>query len=189
MLEDGLGQHIAACRPAVTQNAVVEQVVSRAVANAQQRRIEGLCARLAHFEMPDIGGERGKAHGGVDVAVGVEGSLTQGVEAEAATTFPAHGFADAAMLTVDDFLQARDAMRAGVVTHLNADPAAAHLVGHGGCGAGAEEGVEDEVAGVGGDVDDAVEKAFGLGRTKGSLMVKEGQDFLLGFLCVADILR
>ena len=40
----------------------------------------------------------------------------------------------------------------GVIAHFNADIAAAHLVRDGGGGAGAEEGVEDEVAGVGGDV-------------------------------------
>jgi hypothetical protein len=38
-----------------------------------------------------------------------------------------------------------------VLAKLHHDPAAAHLVGDGAGGAGAGEGVEDEVIGVGGD--------------------------------------
>jgi hypothetical protein len=52
-------------------------------------------------------------------------------------------------------------VRGGVFAHFDADPAAAHLVRHGGRGAGAEEAVEDEVVGVGGDVQDALEQSFG----------------------------
>ena len=48
----------------------------------------------------------------------------------------------------------------GVIAHFNADVAAAHLVRDGCGGAGAEEGVEDEVAGVGGDVEDLLKQLF-----------------------------
>ena len=58
------------------------------------------------------------------------------------------------------FLQARQAVGEGVLAHLDADPAAAHLVSDGGGRAGAEERIEDEVARVGGDMDDALEKPF-----------------------------
>ena len=52
-------------------------------------------------------------------------------------------------------------MADGVFAHFNADVATAHLVGDGSGGAGAEEGVEDKVAGFGGDVEDALDEAFG----------------------------
>ena len=53
-------------------------------------------------------------------------------------------------------------MANGVFAHFDANVAAAHLVRYSGGGAGAEEGVEDEVAGVGGDVEDAFkDEAFG----------------------------
>ncbi|OIQ86933.1 hypothetical protein GALL_311920 [mine drainage metagenome] len=137
--------------------------------DAQQGRIEGLRAGFAHFEMPDVSGERAKAHGSVDVAVGVEGGLAQGVEAETAAAFPAHGFADAALLAVDDLLQARDAMGAGMVAHLDTDPATAHLVGHGGCGAGAEKGVENEVVVRRGNSNNVTYQQFWLRRPKWGL--------------------
>ncbi|OIQ86032.1 hypothetical protein GALL_321300 [mine drainage metagenome] len=156
--------------------------------DAQQGRIEGLRAGFAHFKMPDIGGHRGKAHRGVDVAVGVERGLAQGVEAETAATLPSHGFADAALLAVDDFLQARDAVGAGVLAHFDADPAAAHLVGHGGCGARAKEGVENEVAGVGGDVDDAMEKALWFGAVEGCHLAKKRVDFLFRLVRMPDLI-
>jgi hypothetical protein len=44
-----------------------------------------------------------------------------------------------------------------VLAHFNTDVATAHLVGNGGGRAGAEEAVEDEVVGVGGDVNDSTE--------------------------------
>jgi hypothetical protein len=82
--------------------------------------------------MPDIGGQRGKTHGGVDVAVGVEGRLAQGVEAETAAALPADRLTDAALFAIDDLLQAGDAVGTGVLAHFDADPATAHLVRHGG---------------------------------------------------------
>ena len=69
---------------------------------------------------------------------------------------------DPTLLALDDLDHARRGMAAGMVPHLDPDPAAAHLVRHGRRGAGAEEGVENEVAGVGGDVQDALHKAFRL---------------------------
>ena len=54
-------------------------------------------------------------------------------------------------------------MRHRVFAHLDADVAAAHLMRGRGRGTGAEKGVENEVARVGGDVEDALDQAFGFG--------------------------
>ena len=113
--------------------------------------------------LPDEGGQRGKAHFGVDAAIGVEDRRAQAHKAKAAAALPVHRLADAALLAVNHLLQARQAVRGGVLAHFDADPAPAHLVRDGGRGAGAEEAVEDEVVGVGGDVQDALEQAFGFG--------------------------
>ena len=91
----------------------------------------------AGFLLPDKGGQRGKTHLGVDAALGVKNRRAQRHEAHAAAALPAHRLADAALLTRNDFLQARQAVGDGVVAHLDADPAAAHFVGDGGGGAGA----------------------------------------------------
>ena len=52
------------------------------------------------------------------------------------------------------------AVGVGVAAHFNADVPAAHLVGNGGGRAGAEEGVENQVAGVGGKVQYPFNKVF-----------------------------
>ena len=110
----------------------------------------------AGFLLPDEGGQRGKAHFGVDSAGGVKNRRAQAGKTKAAAALPAHRRADAALLAGYHLLQARQAVRGGVLAHLDADPAPAHLVRHGGGGAGSEEAVEDEVAGVGCKVYDAL---------------------------------
>ena len=87
------------------------------------------------------------------------------------------------MLTSDDFLQARQAVRDGVVAQLDADPAAAHLVGDSGGGAGAQETVEDEVVGVGCDVKQPAKKCFGFRCSKDFVRV----EFFDFFFCVLVI--
>ena len=77
-------------------------------------------------------------------------------------------------------------MRHGVLAHLNADVAAAHFVRHCRSGAGAEKGVEDEVAGVGGDMEDTLNKAFGFWSSE-NFTAKQLYDFLFCVLCVTNI--
>ena len=78
-------------------------------------------------------------------------------------------------------------MADGVRAHFDADVAAAHLVRYRSGGAGAEEGVENEVAGVGGDVEDALQKAFGLGCIESVCCAEENVYLLLCLLVVADL--
>ena len=104
----------------------------------------------------------------VDAAIGVKNRRAQAHEAKAAAALPVHGLADAALLAIQHLLQARQAVRGGVFAHFDADPAPSHLVGDGGRGAGAEEAVEDEVVGVGGDLEDALQETFGFGRAEAS---------------------
>ncbi len=74
------------------------------------------------------------------------------VVAETAAALPGRRFTNTALIfAVDDFLQARNDVGVAVLAQLDHDPAATHLVGDGAGGAGTGEGVEDEVAGVGGD--------------------------------------
>src|SRR5690606_5598644 len=98
------------------------------------------------FQKPQILGKGGKAHTLADMAVLVEYRLTKAVEGEAATALPSHGLGNAALLAVDHLLQARLAVGDRMVAHLDTDIAAVHFMGDGGGGAGAEEGVEHQVA-------------------------------------------
>ena len=116
----------------------------------------------------------------------VEYGWAKAVEAEATAALPADAFGDAALFSLNHFVQARDAVANGVVAHFNADVAAAHLVRDGGGGAGAEEGVEDEVAGVGGDVEDALDEAFGFWCVEGIRYSEQSIYFFLGFLIMTD---
>jgi hypothetical protein len=102
----------------------------------------------------------------LDAAGFVEHRLAQAQVAEATAALPVHRRADAALFTGDDFFQPRQAVGFGVVAHFDADPPAAHLVGHGGGGAAADEAVEDEIAGVGGDVQCQRDQLFRLGCRK-----------------------
>lgn len=113
------------------------------------------------FLLPDKGRQRGKTHIGVNAAVGVKNRCAQARKAKTAAALPVHRAADAALLARDHLLQPGQAVRGGVLAHFDADPAAAHLVRHGGRGAGAEEAVENQVAGVGCDMEDALEQCFG----------------------------
>jgi len=153
--QHGGGEHVAASRAAVAENAVVEQGDGRALVLAQERRRFRAARRrpgTAGFLIPDPGGQGGEADFRVDAAVGEKHRLAQGEEAEAAAALPAQGLRNAAWFAGHYLLQARQAMGGGMLAHLDADIAPAHLVGHGGGGAGAEEGIEHEVAGVGGDL-------------------------------------
>ena len=110
------------------------------------------------FDLADSLGEALGLEVGVDDLVAPLVSLDEGggqlVVAEAAAALPIDSLGDAAgVFAVDYFLEAGHAMSVAVVAKFDADPAAAHLVGDGGSRAGAEEGVEDKVAGVGGDME------------------------------------
>ena len=111
-------------------------------------------------------GEVGEADRRVDPAVFVENRRAEGAEAEAAAALPADILRDAALLAFDDLLHPQGAVGAGMLAHFDADPPASHLVRDGSRGARAEEAVEDEVAGVGGDVENALDQALGFWRAK-----------------------
>ena len=84
----------------------------------------------------------------------VEHRRTEAIVAKPATTLPADALGDTGLLAVNDFPQTRNAMADGVLAHLDTDIPPAHLMRHRSRRAGSEEGVEDEIAGVGGDVED-----------------------------------
>jgi len=69
-------------------------------------------------------------------------------------------------------------MGVAMFAEFNHDPAAAHFVGDGAGGAGAGEGVEDEVAGVGGDGEYSMNNSFGLWGLKKIGSKDIGKDFL-----------
>jgi len=57
----------------------------------------------------------------------------------------------------------------------------------GSSGPGPKEGVEHEVAGVSANVEDAFNQAFWFWGSE-NVITKEDHDFLLGFLCMSDLL-
>ncbi len=135
VLQHRLGQHIACGGSAVAQDAVEQQVVRHPVANAQQGAGKPVCRRLARFKVPHKGSKGCKADRLADAPVLIERGIAQGAEAETATALPTYVFADATLFSRDDLLQTRDAVRASVIAHFDADVAASHFLGDCGCGA------------------------------------------------------
>ena len=86
----------------------------------------------AGFAHPDEGRQIGVANVGIDLVVGIEHRRAEREKAKATAALPVHGLADAALLAFDNLLQSRQAVRDGVLAHLDADPAPAHLVRDGG---------------------------------------------------------
>ena len=135
----------------------------------------------------DVGGQHGKGDIGADLPRFVEHRRAEAVEAKPAAAPPADAFGNAALLAADDFAQARHAMADRMRAHFDADIAAAHLVRHRRGSAGAQEGVEDEVTRVGGDVEDALKEAFGLGCIESVCCAEENVYLLLCLLVVANL--
>ena len=89
---------------------------------------------------------------GADVAFLVEHRRAEPVEAEAAATLSSRPLSEMPPCSPSMTLcEPRRAVGDGVVAHFDADLAPPHLVRDRRRGAGAEKGVEHEVAGVGGD--------------------------------------
>ncbi|MNR15036.1 hypothetical protein D3C85_1315460 [compost metagenome] len=87
--------------------------------------------------------------------------------AKATATLPANCLADTALiLAVDHLLKPRHDMGMAVFAQLDHDPAAAHFMGHSAGSAGAAEGVENEVAGVGGNSQNFAEQPLWLWSCK-----------------------
>ena len=96
------------------------------------------------------------------------------------------GFGDAArVLAVDDLVQPRDDMRMAVLAELDHDPAAAHLVRDGAGGAGAGEGIENEIAGVGSDCENALKQRSGLGVSNDVLLAETAP--YISFFCFVGV--
>ena len=131
-------------------------------------------------------------HGGVELAahhpvapvIALQQRRCDAAEAEPAAAFPVGLLGHAACVcAIDDFAQPWHAVRDGVVAEFNADPATSHFVRDGSGCAGAEEGVEDEIAGVGGDLEDALHQRL---RLRCSEHIVWGEPDRL-FLCVLRV--
>jgi len=78
-----------------------------------------------------------------------------------ATALPVCTCRDAALVfTVDDLFETRDDVRMAMLAQLDHDPAATHFVGDCAGRAGTGEGIQDEVARVGGECKHSMEKFF-----------------------------
>ena len=121
--------------------------------HAQERRRAVAAPRPSGLAEIDVGGQNGEGDVGANLPGRVEYRRTEAIEAKPAAALPADALGNAALLSANDLLQARHAMADRVIAHFDADIAAAHLVRRRRSGAGAEEGIEDEIAGVGGDLE------------------------------------
>lgn len=168
------GQHVAAIDALVAKDAIIEQRKGATVVEAEKRRAPFRRPRRIRLAEPDVRGEHRKANVRADMAFLIEDRWAEAIEAEAAAAFPADAFRYAALLAFDDLVQARRAVGDGMLTHLDADVAAAHLMRDSGRGAGAEKGVENDVTWFSGDLNDSFEQFFGLGCAKRIVSREQG---------------
>src|SRR4051794_34120188 len=117
---------------------------------------------MAGLGKPDMRGQGVEADAGGNVALVIEDWAPEAVKAEAASPCPAHAGGHAALLAVNDPLEAWHAMRHSMVADLNPDIAAAHFVGHRGRGSRADKRIEDPIPGLRRHPDDALDEGFGL---------------------------
>jgi len=136
MGKDFRGQDIAAARLLVAKDAVVEQVIGGAFVDAQQGRNCVAGKGKAGFDKPNMRGQGGEADSRRDVSGLVKDRNAQLVKAESTAAFPDHILRNAALFAFDDFLQARGAMRLGMVAHFDTDVTPPHFLRHGGGRAG-----------------------------------------------------
>ena len=95
------------------------------------------------------------------------------IEAIPAAALPILRFCDAAgVLTRNHLVRTHLAVGVGVVAHFHTDPAPTHFLCYGSSRAGTEERIENKVAGVGCNVDDAFNQSFRLGRVKRNITAK-----------------
>lgn len=130
--------------------------------------------------------ECGKADTFVNSAFLIKDSFAQTIEAEPAATLPADRSRNSTLFTVNHLLQARHAMGHSMFTHFNTDIAPPHFVGNSSRGAGAKEGVQDEVAGVGSDMEDTLNECFRLWSAK-HIVTKKNNGLFFGILCMAYV--
>ena len=116
--------------------------------------------------LPDKGRQRGKAHLGWMQPCASKTGAPRRAKRKPPPPCQFTAWLIPPLFARDHLLQPGQAVRGGVLAHFDADPAAAHLVRHGGRGAGAEEAVENQVAGVGCDMEDALEQPLGFGVPK-----------------------
>ena len=182
------GQHVAPGRRSpVAEDAVVEEGVGAAVVRAEYRRpVAGAGPRPARLAEPHVRGEDRKADVRLDPSFLVEHGRAEAIEPEPAPALPTDPLGDPARFPFDHLAEARPAVGDRVLAHLDADPAPAHLVRDRGGGTRAEEGIEDEVAGVGGNMDYPFNQPLRFRRQK-DIRPKERQNFLLGFLSMAYV--
>src|SRR6185312_5521802 len=182
-------QHVAARKRLVTQDAVVEQVVGRAVVNAQQRRLHGArAARGAGFCEPDMRGQVLEFYFGIDPALVVEHLGAELVKAEAAAALPTNCLGNTTLLSVKNFYETWMTERACMFPHLYANPSPPHFVRNGRRGSGAEETIQYKVAFIRRNLDYAFHQTFWFWRIERSLLSKNEFKFTGCVLIETDII-
>ena len=131
-----------AARPLVAQNAIVQQSAGPSVVQTEQWRHAFADPRPVGLAEPYVSGQYGEANLRLNPSVFIKHGRAEPVEAEPAAALPAYALGDAALLALYYFPETRHAVCDGVLAHLNADVAPAHLVSDCGRRAGAKEGVE-----------------------------------------------
>ena len=101
-------EHVAAVRPSIAEDSVVQQNVRRVLMRAEQRRIEASRGmRRAGLQEPEIRGQRCKADGRIDPPVFEKRQFAELEETEAAAALPTDCFRDATLLALNYFRRGR----------------------------------------------------------------------------------
>ena len=120
-----------------------------------------------------------------DCAVFIENAFPKPVETESAPAFPVHGFRYAALFALNDLPEPGNTVCQRMFSHFYADVAAAHLVGNRRRRARTEKGIQHQIAGVRGHMQNALDQAFRLWGIKSISPPKKSLDFFFRLLCMS----
>ncbi len=102
------------------------------------------------------------------------------IEAIAAAALPVLRLGDAArIVSGNHFIQTNLTMSVGMAAHFHTDPASAHFLRNGSSGAGTKEGIKNQIAGIGGNMDDALNKLFGFRSGKNIIFAENRHNLFL----------
>nr|VFJ69530.1 MAG: hypothetical protein BECKFW1821C_GA0114237_10196 [Candidatus Kentron sp. FW] len=144
--------------PPVAEHPVVEQGKATSFVDAEKRRylFPSSWPRRTDLAEPDVAGNTGKV---ISRRMWLSWSSNTG-RPKTVVPLLAYGLGNTALFPFDDLSKARGTVGDSMFPHLDADPTPAHFMGDSGDGTGAEEAVEDEIAGVCGDVEDELDETF-----------------------------
>ena len=102
------------------------------------------------------------------------------IESVSSASLPALRLGNAAgVFPGNNLIHAHFAMGIGMIAHFHANPTPPHFLCDGSGSTGTEEGIKNQIAGIGGNMDDALNKLFGFRSGKNVIFAENRHNLFL----------